>query len=262
MSEQWAALVAEVQKNKRSRVIWFTFAAFALAPLMGGMIMLVLQNPGNMEGAGALRTKAALMSYSADWPSFLDLLSQAMGVGGVLVFGFVASWLFGREYSDGTAKDLLALPASRTGILNAKFACYVLWCAGLALGNLLLGAAVGAVLALPGWETAFLVAGLKSYGVTTLLTAALGTPVGFFALAGRGYLAPLGVVAVTLVLAQIIAALGAGAYFPWALPGLYSGAGGAYRAQLGTGNYLLLGLTSLAGYVAAVLWWKHADHTK
>jgi ABC-2 type transport system permease protein len=262
MSEQWAALMAEVQKNKRARVIWFTFAAFALAPLMGGMLMRVLQNPGAMKGAGALRTKAALMAYSADWPSYLDLLSQAMGVGGVLVFGFTASWLFGREYSDGTAKDLLALPTSRTSILNAKFTCYALLCAGLAAGNLLLGGVVGTVLALPGWETSRLVAGLKSYAVTTLLTAVLGTPVAFFALAGRGYLAPLGVVAITLVLAQVIAALGAGAYFPWALPGLYSGAGGAYRAQLGPGSYLLLGLTGLAGYVASVLWWKLADHTK
>jgi ABC-2 type transport system permease protein len=259
---QWAALVAEVLKNRQSPVIWFTCAAFALAPLMGGMFMLVLLNPGALEGAGALRTKAAAMSYSADWPSYLDLLSQAMGVGGMLVFGFAASWLFGREYSDGTAKDLLALPTSRTSILNAKFICYALLCGGLAMGNLLLGGAVGAVLALPGWETALLAVGLKSYAVTTLLTAALGTPVAFFALAGRGYLAPLGVVAITLVLAQIIAALGAGAYFPWAMPGLYGGAGGAHRAQLGTGSYLLLGLTSLAGYVAAVRWWRYADHTK
>lgn len=37
----------------------------------GGMFMLVLLNPGAMEGAGALRTKAAAMSYSADWPSYL-----------------------------------------------------------------------------------------------------------------------------------------------------------------------------------------------
>src|SRR5690606_5393903 len=46
---------------------------------------------------------------------------------GVLLFGFVASWLFGREYADGTAKDQLALPVSRTQILNAKYIYYVLW---------------------------------------------------------------------------------------------------------------------------------------
>ncbi|MEV0143917.1 MULTISPECIES: ABC transporter permease [unclassified Nonomuraea] len=33
----------------------------------------------------------------------------------------IAIWLFGREFSDHTAKDLLALPTSRTAIVAAKF---------------------------------------------------------------------------------------------------------------------------------------------
>ena len=53
-----------------------------------------------------------MMNFSADWNSYFGILTQSIGVGGVLIFGFVASWIFGREYSDGTAKDLLALPTS------------------------------------------------------------------------------------------------------------------------------------------------------
>ncbi|NJK97833.1 MAG: hypothetical protein HC905_25610 [Bacteroidales bacterium] len=40
-------------------------------------------------------------------------------------------------------------------------------------------------------------------------------------------MAPLGIVAILLVLAQVIGALGFGNFFPWAVPGIYSGSGGA-----------------------------------
>ena len=118
------AFRAELLKNKRSPIAWITFIVFALAPLMGGLFMLMLQHPEAMPKAGMMKNKAAAMAMTADWNSLLLMQSQALGIGGVLLFGFVASWLFGREYADGTAKDLLALPVKRSTILSAKFAVY------------------------------------------------------------------------------------------------------------------------------------------
>jgi hypothetical protein len=79
---------------------------------------------------------------------------------------------------------------------------------------------------------------------------------------GQRVSAPLGFVALTLVFAQIIAATGYGTYFPWSVPGLFSGAGGAYKDQLNIASYSILILTSFSGYIAAVAYWKHADQTK
>lgn len=261
MKSQLQALKAELLKNRYSTIIWVTFIAFALAPVMGGVFMLILKNPETAAQAGALNSKMQIMGASADWISFLDILTQAMGIGGIMVFGFVASWIFGREYSDGTAKDLLALPVSRVQILNAKFAVYVLWCLGLAASNLLLGGLIGLLLQLPGASPGLFATHFQVYGTTTLLTIALGTPIAFFALWGKGYLAPLGFVALTLVFAQVIAATGYGYYFPWSVPGLFSGSGGEYKAQLDAASYGILALTSLAGYLAATTYWKYADQT-
>ena len=255
-------LQAELIKNKHSRIVWVTFMAFALAPVMGGIFMLIVRNPETMAQAGALQTKAQLMNFSADWPSYLGLLNQAVGVGGILIFGFVASWLFGREYSDGTAKDLLALPTSRTAILNAKFAIYVAWCFALAISNLIIGFLIGNLLQIPAAGLNIISSKLTEHFITTFLTVLLGPPTAFFAIWGKGYLAPLGFVALTLVFAQIIAATGYGYYFPWSVPGLYSGAGGAYIAQLNGLSYSILILTSIAGYLATVTYWKYADQTK
>ena len=262
VKEQLKAIRAELIKNKHSCIVVVTFLAFALAPLMGGVFMLIMRNPEAMAKAGGLQAKVQLMNFTANWESYFEILKQAMGVGGILIFGFVASWIFGREYSDSTAKDLLALPTSRTKILNAKFMVYTLWCLALALFNLILGSLIGVLLQLPAPATKLLFTPLTDYFITTGLTILLGTPIAFFAIWGKGYLAPLGFVCLALVFAQIIAAAGYGYYFPWSVPGLFSGAGGAYKAQLNSISYGIVLLTGIAGYLATITYWKYADQTK
>lgn len=260
IKQQWHAFSAESLKNSHSVIITVTFIAFSLAPLFGGVFMFLMRDNGYEGLSGAFKSKAVLMSFEADWESYLGLLSQALGVGGVLIFGFVAAWLFGREYAEGTAKDLMSLPVSRAKILNAKFIYYLLWCAGLAVSNLFLGLIIGRLLNLPGFDAMLVFGNLNTYLLTWIMIVALNTPVAFFAIAGKGYMAPLGVVAILLVLAQIIGALGFGSYFPWAVPGIFSGSGGEdLKAGLNIFSYMSIAITSVLGYLATILWWKLAD---
>lgn len=263
MEQQLQAIRAEILKNRHSQIIWITFLAFSLAPLFGGTFMYLMKGNGYEGLSGAFKSKAVLLSFEANWNSYLGLLSQAVGVGGVLIFGFVASWLFGREYSDGTAKDLLSLPITRVKLLNAKFIYYTLWCFALVLSNLLLGLLIGFALKLPGWSIGLFTSNIKVYFITTVLIILLNTPIAFFAIAGKGYLTPLGIVAILLVLAQIFGAMGVGNYFPWAVPGLYSGSGGTeMKNDLNALSYLILFATSITGYFSTIIWWKYSDQTK
>lgn len=262
MKQQIQTLQAELIKIKHSKIIWATFIAFALAPIMGAVFVLIVQDSEALDKAGGLAAKAKAMNFEANWKSYFDILTQAVGVGGVLIFGFVASWIFGREYSDGTAKDLLSLPTSRTKILNAKFILFVFWCLLLVISNLLVAFIFGTLLQLPPMDVSLLTQSLSDYFITTALTIIVGVPISFFALWGKGYLAPLGFVALTLVFAQVIAATGYGSYFPWSVPGLYSGAGGEYKMLLDNYSYGILILTSIAGYLATVIYWNNADQMK
>jgi ABC-2 type transport system permease protein len=262
MKQQIQTLQAELIKIKHSKIIGATFIAFALAPVMGAVFMLIVQNDEALAQAGVLATKAKAMNFEANWKSYFDILAQAVGVGGVVVFGFVASWIFGREYSDGTAKDMFSLPTSRTKILNAKFILLALWCLLLVISNLLAASILGTLLHLPQMGTSWLSQSLSDYFITTALTIMVSVPVAFLALLGKGYLAPLGFVALTLVFAQIIAATGYGSYFPWSVPGLYSGAGGEYKMLLDKYSYGILMLTGFSGYLATVIYWNNADQTK
>jgi ABC-2 type transport system permease protein len=94
----------------------------------------------------------------------------------------------------------------------------------------------------------------------TLLTVLLGSPIAFFSIWGRGYLVPLGILVLTVVFSQIIAALGYGHYFPWAVPALFSGASGEYKEQLNAMSYFILVVVAVAGYCVTIFYWKYADH--
>ena len=94
---------------------------------------------------------------------------------------------------------------------------------------------------------------------TTGLTILLVTPIAFAASAGRGYLPPMGAAILALILAQLVAAAGWGAYFPWSIPALYSGMAGPAYADLGAISYLIVFLASLAGFAATFAWWERAD---
>lgn len=133
MSHFTQAVWVELLKARRSRVPLLTALGFCLLPLVGGFFMVVLKDPALAQRMGLISAKAQIVAGSADWPTFLDMLAQGVAIGGFMVFGFVASWVFGREFSDGTAKDLLALPAPRSGIIGAKFVVVGIWCAGLVI---------------------------------------------------------------------------------------------------------------------------------
>jgi ABC-2 type transport system permease protein len=182
--------------------------------------MIILKDPERARSMGLISAKAQLAAGVADWPTMLSLLAQATAVGGGLLFTLVTSWVFGREFSDHTAKELLALPTPRAAIVAAKFVVVGMWAAGLTVFVLVLGLIVGAAVGLPGWSESLLWHAAGALGVTAVLTLALMTPVALLASAGRGYLPPLGWAFLTFFLAQILAAIGWGAWFPWSVPAL------------------------------------------
>ncbi|MGA7194352.1 MAG: hypothetical protein WBW94_12045, partial [Anaerolineales bacterium] len=66
----------------------------------------------------------------------------------------------------------------------------------------------------------------------------------------------------TLVLANIAAVIGRGDWFPWSIPGLFSGAAGPRTNQLGLHSYVIVILASLIGLAATFYWWRNADQSR
>lgn len=258
MNKIAVAFFVECKKFFHSKVPFITLLALLLVPFIGGFFMFVLKDPVSAQKLGVVSAKAQITG-TADWPSYLSLLAQAIAIGGLMVFGFMASWIFGREYSDRTIKDLLALPISRSAIVFSKFLVIFLWCSMLAILVFVIGLVVGNAIDLPGGSLEAVLRGFSVYIICTLLTILLSAPVALFASIGRGYLSPLGFVVFTLVLAQIVAATGYGQFFPWSIPALASGVAGSENAMIGDISIIIVLLTSITGLIATTLWWSYAD---
>ncbi len=250
------AIRVETLKFRRSKVPLLTGLGFLLAPLMGGFFMVILQDPEFARQVGLISAKAQLMAGVADWPTFLELLAQATAIGGLILFSLIGSWIFGREYSDHTVKDLLALPTTRSTIVLAKFVVIAGWSITLIVMIYLVGLAVGAAVTLPPVPLPVILQGGVMVAITAVLTIAVVTPIIFFASAGRGYLPPLGVAILAIFLAQMVAIAGWGDYFPWSVPALYS-----QGTNIGPVSYVLVILTGVAGIAGTFLWWERADQS-
>jgi ABC-2 type transport system permease protein len=256
------AIYVELLKARRSRVPIITMLALAMAPLAGGFFMVVMKDPAMAQRLGMVSAKAQIVGGSADWVTYWSLLSQAVAIGGMIAFGLAASWVFGREFSDRTFKDLLALPTPRWSIVLAKFVVVGLWSLLLALVVYGLGLLVGSAVGLPPAPTGVMEAGSANFLTSACLTILLTPPIAFFAGIGRGYLAPLGAAIFFVILAQIVAAAGWGEFFPWSIPALHAGAAGPQAMQMGAISYWLVALTGILGMAATVAWWELADHTQ
>jgi ABC-2 type transport system permease protein len=253
-----AAFDCEVLKVSRSKILWITMLVFLAIPLVSGFFMFILKNPALAHSYGLIGAKAQLAG-TADWPSYLQFLAEGVSAGGLFVFGFITSWVFGREYSDRTVKDLLALPVPRTLVVTAKFLTVFLWCLLLVLLALLLGLGMGWLVVLPGWSPGLAIQGIETFAICSVLAILLSAPVAFMASAGRGYLSPLGFLVIALFLANIAGATGYGLFFPWAIPVLRSQFVSSRATLPGGFSYLLVVLTSIAGLLGTAWWWRYAD---
>jgi ABC-2 type transport system permease protein len=255
------ALSTELTKTRHSRVPWGIAIGFSLAPVVGGLFMIILKDPDAARSLGLLGTKAQLTAGTADWPTFLNLVGQAVAVGGAILFAFLTAWVFGREFTDRTIRSLLANPTPRRAIVTAKFMAIAVWGFGVSIWVVALGLLIGAVIGLPGWSAEQAVATIGGIVLAAVLTIGLQTTTAFFAGAGRGYLAPLGWAVVTIIAAQILTVLGWGAWFPWSVPALLAGAGGAAVERVTAGGVVLALIVVVVGGVVTIGWWERADQT-
>lgn len=255
------ALNTELTKTRKSKVFWITLIFFAFIAVMMGFLMFVSKHPEIAENSAVLSTKASLIA-APDWPSYMDLQIQLVLILGIIGPGFVATWVFGREYSDRVLKDIMALPVSRFSIAAAKFVIIFIWSVLLIIILFTIGITAGFILKLDEWTNDFFLSSSAVYAMTSFLTIILFTPIAFITCASRGYLLPFATLILILMITQFsfIGFEGITPYFPWSVPALYSGIAGPGISPAGFYSYLILAFTSIAGFLGTAAWWRYADH--
>lgn len=253
-------LVTEFGKLRRSPVPWVTLGAVLAAPWGIALFLWIVRDPQRAAELGLLGTKANLAGLEATWPAFGNYLTLILGAGGMLLVAFIVTYLFGREYADGTAKNLLALPVARQWFAVGKLLVALAWWLVLAMAALAEGLGIGWLLDLPGFSgevAGRIVAGSLLAASVSFLLAPV---VGWVAVWSRSYLAALGFALGMLLLGDLLGHTGWAAWFPWSIVPLLTGMVGHAVPDLPWTSYLVLTLTFVAGSVATALQLRFADN--
>lgn len=257
-----ASVRAEIIKVLKSKIFLLTFVFFIFIVCIMGLMMLMVKNPELMQKMGMLGTKAEILALKPDWTNYLSLLNQVIMTGGLIGFGFVAIWIFGREYSDRTLKDLLALPVSRHAIVLSKMTVMAIWCVLLSAVILFLGLGMGRLVGLENYDRVMINEWMKTFAILIFFIVLLNAPVAFFATFGKGFLPPLAFLIVMVILAQVAGVIGKGEFFPWTIPAMYCGAMGPDGiAALKPVSWVIFYGTTAAGLAGTLLWQRFADQT-
>jgi ABC-2 type transport system permease protein len=211
------AVAVEAQKALASRVM-ISIAALVI----GGISVL---SAGMMLGAATgdeqILAKMGPLAGVGGWAELVGIVAQITAAGGVVAFGVALSWMFGREFADGTVAGLFALPVRRSTIALAKLTVYFVWAVGVAI-------LLTAVVAVIGFASGYGSTDASGLGelvripVLVVLTALLCVPAAWIATLGRGLLPGIGATVVLVVIAQVFAVIGIGEWVPLVAPALWA----------------------------------------
>ena len=256
------ALATEFLKLRRSKVTWLSLIALSLGPFGIALFMWIVREPGRAAQLGLLGTKANLVGLKATWPAYSSMLTLVVGMGGMLLLSFIVAYIFGREYADGTAKNLLALPVGRHWFVLAKLAVAAAWWAVLVVAVVAEALAIGLALGLPGFSTALAVGAVHDALLAAAVAYLLAPVVAWIAMLGRGYMPPLGFALAMLALGQVFSKTGWATWFPWSIVPLFIGTVGQRVQTLPAGSFVVVALTFLAGVAATVAQLRYADNAQ
>lgn len=247
-----AALEFELLKARRASVFrWGAATVSVGVPALCALFFALARSETSSPGA----LKAAAMVPALDLPGLVAMAGQVLSVAVLLVVGIATSWSFGREYVDGAVSALFATATSRPVIAAAKFLVLLAWASLTVLAAVALTVVAGLLLQLP-LEPLTLEATARA-ALAGLLAALLALPLGFVASWRRGYLAGFVALLLVIVATQVITATGGGHWFPFAVPALYSGMGGAEAAaDVPLAGLLSVPLTAALGVAATLRWWS------
>jgi ABC-2 type transport system permease protein len=224
----------------------------ALVPL-AAIGMTALARSGAATGAGA--AKFADYATGDLATTHLVVAGQVLSVAAVMAGGFAVAAAFAQPLADGRAGALFGLATPRGTVALARCLVVLGWTLACVLAAVVLTVAASAAaatsMAEPFGPTAWAAAGRAL--VAGWLGAGLALPFAAVATATRNPLATIGALIGVVALTQLVVMIGAGAWFPYAVPSLWTGTGGPEAAATITPAALWLTAAVAAAATAAVV---------
>ncbi|MEU8007898.1 ABC transporter permease [Catellatospora sp. NPDC049111] len=212
------AITVEGRKATASR----TLTSTAILLVAGVAALAAATTAAAGSGNEQLAAKLGPLATAGGWPAMLNVATQVTAAAGLLAFGVALSWMFGREFTDGTITGLFAIPVSRPSLALAKLLVFLLWATATAAA-LTLAVALAAIAVTRQLPEAADWASLSRLLALAIMTALLAVPAAWAATLGRGLLPAIATTVTLMAVTQIVVVAGADAgWFPPAAPALWA----------------------------------------
>jgi len=261
------SIAAEFTKLKRSKtVLWTIVALLAFA----GISLAIAPYLSSEEGAASLSEAGGMWKqaveagiYDDTWKAALHQLPMAMTSGlALLLFAFVAAYVFGHEFKERTMTSALTAPVRREYLVASKMVVVGAWLAGLTVLMLLFHVIDLLVLGAPSGFSWSLILGALGDAMLVAFMLYLTMPVfALLAVWGKGYLRPMLGVVVLLGMGNGLATTDISRYFPINMPLHIYGTSWMPipQSHLNAGSWVVLVGVFAVGLVGTIWYVNHAD---
>lgn len=201
-------------------------------------------------------TALLLIKRGENWTTFSNnALMFLVAVIGLVGFGVISSWVFAREYTDGTFKDLLALPINRATLFAGKLIAIELTAAIVTLLASVITLGLGWLLFPSAITTASVGALVNKIGRTLVLNLLLADFWPLIAVKTKSTIMPAALAFITLIVGIIFASQPLGQVIPWAIPGYLL----AHPGNLPIISHLIVWVIADIGILGTLYCWCRQD---
>lgn len=177
---------------------------------------------------------------------------------GIPLYGVATTYLFNREYTENTLKNLLTIPVSRMGFIISKTLLLFMWIMMLSIIAWILTLSLGLLTQFDGLSSSLLLDSLKQFSTGGILLFILSTPIILVTLVMKNYV-PTIIFTVVITLINVMAGNSEHrGLFPWAAAGDISNhtLPPTYPPEY---SYIAIAATALIGFVSMIIYFKKAD---
>ncbi|XEC94881.1 ABC transporter permease [Paenibacillus tarimensis] len=239
-------LYTEILKLKRSRMFLLSIIGSAVAPFMVVVSTYI-----------HIKTKKPTLFVSFE-EIFFDSNLYTVLLVGVPLYGVVTAYLFNREYTEDTLKNLLTIPVSRTSIMLSKMLLLFLWIMLLTLVAWGLTLLLGVLGQFEGLSTLLIVDSLRKFMIAGVFLFILSTPIILITIVLKNFV-PTIVLTIVITLINVMSSNSDyKGLIPWTAA--FDIANGtlipAYPPEY---SYIVIGATSITGFITTLVYFRKAD---
>lgn len=238
-------LYTEFLKLKRAKMFQISVIGAASAPVMMFISLLNIQSKKPDE--------PILFSVA-----FYNTNMYVLMLMGTLLYGVITAYLFNREYTENTLKNLLTIPVSKMSLIASKLVLLLIWILGLTLLMWGLTLILGLIGQFEGLTRSVLLQSLKQYLLGGCFFFLLSMPTMWVTLLFKNFVPTIIFTAVITMANILVADSEYIAVFPWTAAHVI--ANNAFVPEYPHEySYIVILITSLIGFGATIIHFKKSD---